>query len=162
MTSVLRGLVLVAMWAGIMVMQFNFDLDMSATRKLKNGLELAAHDAALALNQQELSQGRIVFDQAGAFGNINKSLQDNLQLDGLYKPLPKTFFHNQVKVLHVEYIDDSSGVDFPMNYSNNTFNVLETIHGPAVVIIAETKSPRFFRGDTITVRQAVVFEYFRR
>ncbi|MCM3619742.1 peptidase M23 [Sutcliffiella horikoshii] len=162
MSSLLRGLALVTMWAGIMVMQFNFDLDMSTTRKLKNGLELAVHDAALALNQQELGQGRIVFDQATAFDNINKSLQDNLQLDGLHKPLPNTFFHNQVRVLHVEFIDDYSGVEFPMNYSNSTFNVLETIHGPGIIIIAETESPRFFRGDSMKIRQAVVYEYYRR
>ena len=162
MSSLLRGLALVTMWAGIMVMQFNFDLDMSTTRKLKNGLELAVHDAALALNQQELGQGRIVFDQAAALENINKSLQANLHLDELLKPLPNTFFHNEVKILQVEFIDDSSGVEFPMNFSNSTFNVLETVRGPAVIIVAETESPRFFRGDSMLIRQAVVYEYYRR
>jgi len=159
MGTVLRAFFLCFMWAGIMTMQINFESDASSTRKMKNALELAVHDAALAIDTNRLAQGEFVYDRTQAEANLKKSLQDNLALDSTLAPLSDSFLQSPVQIKLLEYYDDASGALFPFNYNNPTYEILDTIDGPAIVVVLETTGPRHFTGAPMTIRQSVVYEY---
>lgn len=159
MSTSLRSFFLVLIWGGIMVMQFNFDLDMNATRRMKNSLELAVHDAALAIDKTRMAQGEFVFNRTLAEANLKKSLQENLSLNSSLEPLSDSFLKTSVQIKLLEFYDSDSGMAYPFNYSNPTYEILDTIDGPAIVVVLETTGPRYFTGDTMTIRQSVVYEY---
>ncbi|MFE8703926.1 peptidase M23 [Cytobacillus sp. FJAT-54145] len=161
MGTTLRAFFLCLVWAGILTMQLNFDADSTATRRLKDALELATHDAALYLKTDELANGRIVFDQTLATQTLKKSLEMNLSLDTSLTPLSTSFFKDegQIKLLLVEFVDDSNTLAYPTNYFNSTYEIIDTIEGPAIVAVLETTGPRWFGGTKKTIRQAVVYEY---
>jgi hypothetical protein len=159
--TTLRAFFLCFMWAGILAMQFNFEMDTSATRKLKNAMELAVHDAALSLKAEELMNGKIVFNQVVAEQNFRKSLEDNLRLNTSLEPLTDSFFKEPIVLKHLEYVDHSTGTAFPMNYINDKYHILDTLEGPAIVAVLETSGPRYFTGNKNVIRQAVVYQYRR-
>jgi hypothetical protein len=159
MAETLRMVFLVFMWAGMLAMQYNHELDTTSTRKLKDALELAIHDAALEIDKAEMSEGNIVFKQVKAEENFRKSLQENLSLNTSLQPESSSFFQEKVEIKYVEYIDDSNTVTYPFNYFNDKYEIYDTVNGPAIVAVIETKGPRYFAGPTTTIRQAVVYEY---
>lgn len=162
MGTSLRAFFLCFIWASIMAMQLNFDQDTTATRKLKDALELATHDAALvSLQTDSLADGKFIFDQNKAKKVITESLQNNLLLDSSLQPLADTFFHDKIEIKLIDFVDDNhpNVTGYPTNYSNPTYEILDTIDGPAIVVVLETKGPRFFKGDKKTIRQPVVYEY---
>jgi hypothetical protein len=149
------------MWAGILAMQLNFEMDTSATRKLKNAMELAVHDASLSLEPDGLMNGKIVFDQITAEQNFRRSLKDNLRLNTSLEPLADSFFKEPIVLKHLEYVDHSTGNTFPMNYINDKYHILDTLEGPSIVVVLETTGPRYFTGNKNVIRQAVVYQYKR-
>ncbi|MDC3424312.1 peptidase M23 [Aquibacillus sp. 3ASR75-11] len=163
MSESLRAMFLILLFAGIMSMQYNMDADKTATRQVKNALELAVHDAALALDESQLSQGKIVFDQVQAMENLKKSLEDNLELSSgmgyVYTPTADSFYQDDFYLEHIEFVDDSNRT-FPSVYYNPDYAIIDTLNGPSVIAVLSTTSPRYFAGDGITIRRTVVYEYF--
>lgn len=159
MGTTLRAFFLVFIWAGIMAMQYNFDLDNTTTRRVKDALELAVHDASLEIDKVALSEGNIVFNTVQANDNFELSLRENLILDTSLQPQTGSLLQEEVKVVHMEYIDDSNTGAFPFNYVNDQYEIFDTVHGPSIVAVIETLSPRYFDGEPMTIRQAVVYEY---
>lgn len=163
MAQTLKTMFLILIFAGIMAMQFNLDADRTSSRQIKNALELAVHDAALALDESQLSQGRIVFDQVQAFQNFKASLETNLYLQSsvgyLYSPITGSFYQEDIILEHIEYIDDSNST-FPKVYNNPNYDIVDMLNGPSIVAVISTKSPRYFAGEGIVIRKAVVYEYF--
>lgn len=142
-------------------MQLNFELDSTSTRRLKDSLELATHDAALSsLRTDQLAEGKIVFDQVEARRILEESLQENLLLDSSLHPQENSFFQNTIEIKLVDFIDDSLGIpSYPTNYIDDDYQIIESVEGPAIVVVLETTGPRYFIGDTKVIRQAVVYEY---
>jgi hypothetical protein len=144
-------------------MQFNLDSDKTATRVVKNGLEIAVHDAALAVSPSDLSQGRIIFDQNTAIDNLKKSLESNLRLTSgagyVYSPDSDSFFKKDLYIVDLEFIDDSVTTSYPYTYTNPNYDIIEQVNGPSVIAVMTTESPRWFIGNSITIRQAAVYEY---
>lgn len=164
MSETLRVFFLCIMFAGIMTMQLNYEIDKTGTRQLRDALELAVHDASLNLDKTKVTDGYIVFDQPLAEQMLKNSLATNLKLEPItLNPLTDSFFKGQIRIVYLEYIDDESikktGDVFPFNYRNPTYNLLETIYGPSIVAVVETTSKRFNSDTPITLRQAVVYEY---
>jgi len=167
MSTALRGFFFILLFALITVLQWNLDSDKTATRQLKNALELAVHDASLALDETQLSQGYIVFDQAQAELNFRQSLSYNLKLNNDLTPVSGSFYKQPFKIDLLQYFDDktpdpnnpSKTISFPYVYSNAKYDVLEVLNGPCVVAVVETKSPRYFKGTPTLIRQAAVYEY---
>ncbi|MGG1594795.1 peptidase M23 [Terribacillus saccharophilus] len=164
MSHVLRVLFLGAMFAFILSMQYNLEADRTANRQVKNALELAVHDAALALDEAQLAQGNIVFDQVQARDNFNQSLVNNLELKSssnkFFEPEADSYYQDEFVLESIEFLDDSNAT-FPMDYNNNQYNIVERVNGPSIVAVLSTKSPRYFRGEGINIRKAVVYEYFK-
>ncbi|MFC0273788.1 peptidase M23 [Metabacillus herbersteinensis] len=162
MSHTLRTMFFIVIFAGLMSLQYNLDSDRTSTRQIKNALELATHDAALALDESQLSQGRIVFDQERALDNLRDSLNANLKLESaagyLYSPNTNSFYQEDIVLEHIEFVDDSNS-SFPTQYSNLDYDILDTLNGPSVIAVLSTRSPRYFAGSGIIIRKAVVYEY---
>ncbi|MCM3393292.1 peptidase M23 [Cytobacillus oceanisediminis] len=163
MATTLRTILFILLFAFITQIQFNLDADKTATRQLKNTLELAVHDAALAVNPEQLGNGRIVFDQDKAIDNLKSSLEKNLDIESgsgfVYTPNESSFYKNDIFLLHLEFIDDSYPRTYPFTYVNDQFKIMETVDGPSVIAVISTESPRWFVGDSSFIRQAAVYEY---
>lgn len=163
MATTLRTILFVLLFAFIIQIQFNLDADKTATRQLKNSLEIAIHDGGLALSSEALSEGKIIFDQEKAKKYIKQSLTDNLRLsstDGfIYKPKENSFFKNNVKIEALEFIDDSVPRVYPFVYQNPSYKIIEKVDGPCIIAIITTESPRWFDGKATSIRQAAVYEY---
>ncbi len=167
MGSTIKGIFLILIFALVSVIQWNLDSDKTATRQIKNTLELAVHDASLALDESQLSQGYIVFDQVQARTNFEESLKYHLKLDNNLIPISNSFYQHEIKIKHLEYIDDRTVdpsnppqlVSFPYVYQNSKYDIVDVLDGPSVIAVLETRSPRYFAGNSITIRQAAVYEY---
>jgi len=172
-SEAIRGFFLVLIFALIMTMQFNLDSDRTTTRQLKNSLELAIHDASLAIDENQMSQGYIVFDQVQAKQNFDESFLYHLNLqkvnDTIYQPSSNSFYQNSFEIKLLHYIDDRTPdpnnpgeyITFPFTYTNATYDIVDVLNGPSIVAVVETVSPRYFRGSGNTIRQASVYEYLR-
>ncbi|WP_078557025.1 peptidase M23 [Bacillus alkalicellulosilyticus] len=163
MSHTLQTMFLILVFAGIMFMQFNLDSDRTANRQIKNALELAVHDAALALDESHLISGQIVFDQGRAMDNFKTSLETSLRVEAsgegfIYSPLEESRYQNEMYIEHIEFFDDSNSL-FPFSYNNPDYNIIETLQGPGVVAVLTTVSPRYFRGNGMIIRKTVVYEY---
>ncbi|MBU8908052.1 peptidase M23 [Desertibacillus haloalkaliphilus] len=177
MSSALQSFFLVALFAGIMTLQWNIETDMTSTRYLKNYGEIAVHDAALLIDQKEMSNGYLVFykENGNHLGEeyLHESLKYHLRLDDNLVPEENSFFQHEVKIAHLQFIDDKTSdsvcnqtnadgyVRFPCTYDAPEFDFKQTLRGPSVVLILETEGPRYFRGESIMIRQAAVYEYLR-
>ncbi|MDE3840989.1 peptidase M23 (plasmid) [Bacillus methanolicus] len=162
MATTLRTALFILLFAFIIQMQFNIDADKTATRQIKNALELGVHDAALAVDHNAIADGKVIFDQSAAIDKLKESLELNLDLKSqagfVYTPNESSFFKNELYIVHLEFVDDSNAT-FPMVYSNPDYEILERINGPSVIAVMTTESPRWFKGNTTYIRQAAVYEY---
>ncbi|MEK3992664.1 peptidase M23 [Robertmurraya sp. FSL R5-0851] len=165
MATTLRTILFILLFAFITQMQINLDSDKTATRQIKNALELAVHDAALAISPIDMANGRIVFNQDLAIYNLSESLKSNLHLDTgagyVYTPTSNSFFKNDLYISHLEFIDDTVTRTYPYTYINNDYDIMETVNGPSVIAVLTTESPRWFKGGTTYIRQAAVYEYIK-
>lgn len=165
MSQTLKASLLVVLFAFITQIQFNLDADKTATRQMKNALELAVHDAGLAIDPTELSLGRVVFNESVAIDNLQRSLEENLRLKSsggyVYTPEEDSFYQNEVYLVHLEFIDDRLTTTYPYVYENPTYELLEIVNGPSVIAVLTTESPRWFKGNQTFIRQPAVYEYKR-
>lgn len=167
MSSAFRTFFLVLLFALITSMQYNMDSDSTATRQLRNAMEIGVHDASLALDESQLANGYIVFDQVQATAHFKKALETQLKLSPDLKPLPNTYYQHPFKIKQLLFFDDKTPdpnnpgktITFPYVYQNAQYNVLEVLDGPSVLAVVQTTSPRYFNGRGQLIRQASVYEY---
>ncbi|MEC3018336.1 peptidase M23 [Bacillus cereus] len=158
MSEALKTMFLMMLFGFILMLQYNIDADRTSTRQLKNTLELALHDASLSLDETQLSRGKIVFDQGKADEKLKESLSYHLGLTKGLIPVKNSFYQHPFQIKSIEYIDEKKN-KFPMDYKNPKYNIVNRLNGPAIIAVIETKSPRYFRGEGITITQAAVYEY---
>lgn len=164
MGDTIRTIFLIVAFSILMSFQTNMSADIRTTHQLKNGAEIAVHDAMLAYNKEELSKGKVVFNQAYAKKYLVDSLNANLKLTGtatsatLY-PKKDSFFTQPVKILKVVFVDESNTKSFPYTYKDPEYDVTQILKRPGIVAILETKAPRYFKGEDTIVRQATSFEF---
>lgn len=163
MSETLKTMFLMLLFAGIIAMQYNGDADRTSNRQIKNALELAVHDAALAIDSTQLSQGLIVFDKVEAKNNLKTSIEQSLRVSSpmgiIYTPDKNSFFQEDIMIEHLEFIDDSNTSNFPMIYTNAKYDIVEIMNGPGIIAVISTRSPRYFVGNKSIIRKAVVYEY---
>jgi len=173
MGTALRTILLVLLFAIITQIQFNLDADKTATRQMKNALEIATHDAALAVDPISFSNGKIIFQNGetvngnllpnNALENFKKSIESNLNVSSsggyLYTPTSNSFFKNNLSLVELIYLDDRVDRTYPFTYSHPEYDFTQNIDGPSVIAIMITESPRWFVGGTTVIRQAAVYEY---
>lgn len=165
MATTLRTILFILMFALITQMQFNLDADKTATRQIKNALELAVHDASLTISPSEMGLGNVVFDQNRAIENLRLSLESSLKIQSsggfVYTPNSNSLFKQELYISHLEFIDDSITTNYPYTYVNDDYEIMETVDGPSIIAVMTTESPRWFLGGTTYIRQAAVYEYIK-
>jgi hypothetical protein len=165
MAITLRTSLFILLFGLIVQLQFNLDADKTATRQIKNALELAVHDAGLSADPTALSSGQVIFQQSLALDNLQKSLEANLKISStagyVYTPKEDSFFKNDLYLVHLEFIDDSINTTYPYIYTNPDYDLLEVLNGPSIIAVMTTESPRWFKGNQTFIRQPAVYEYKR-
>lgn len=144
------------------IFQLNLQTDSEAHYKLKETIELAAHDAALQVIPTELQKGMIVFDEIKALEYFKDSMIYHLRLrDGgmVLHPEDHSFYQDPIHIVHMQFIDHSNTTSYPFLFQDPTYGVTEIVRGPAVYFVVETKTPRILRGAKKDIRKAVIYEY---
>ncbi|WP_432806060.1 hypothetical protein [Mycobacterium sp. Z3061] len=163
METTLKTVLFILLFAFIIQMQYNLDADKTATRQLKSGIELAVHDAAMAVNPEKIAEGKIVFDENQAINNLKASLEANLNVRSnggyVYTPNKTSFYKNDLYIVDLVFLDDRLGKPYPFTYEDPTYNIIEQINGPSIIAVITTESPRWFNGRKTFIRQAAVYEY---
>ncbi|WP_163537303.1 peptidase M23 [Gracilibacillus sp. YIM 98692] len=167
MSEALRTIFLVMLFVGIMTIQMNMDADKTTARQLKNILELATHDAALALDESQLSEGRIVFDQVQAKEYLKESITHNMKVDNvlgdqeIYQPADDSYYHDSLYITDMIFLDDLNISSFPYHYTNASYGIDTIINGPTIFVVGSIQSPRYFAGNGVLIEKTVMYEYFQ-
>lgn len=80
MEVVLRMVFIVFIAVSGMVMNHDLQTKAQTLHYLKEDLEIAAHDAALEIVEEELASGKIIFDQSKAMTTFRNSFEKNSRL----------------------------------------------------------------------------------
>lgn len=155
-------LTIVVFFVSIFFQAFQFDNQTTslAAIRLKNGLELALHDATMAVIEEEYANGYVVFDQPESEKLFRRTLVANLQLDEKLVPLDGTLFTTSMKY-ELYYADDRiTGGVYPYHYVDAFNNIDEWVYGPSIIGRITTANPlrRAILPETNLVRTAV-YEY---
>ena len=142
-------LIILASSFQLWVMDVKYDLMDSAYRHVQFALDHAAHDAALNVDKELLSEGLIQFVEPVAEATLTETLQRNLPIDSQLRPIGTTFLEESMIIKNIVYIDDdyidiTSGglVSFPFNWSVPLLEgppVTRAIFGPSVALIVDVK-----------------------
>jgi hypothetical protein len=108
---------------------------------LKDANNIAVHDAAQAINELELSRGRLLIDPEEAYDIYRESLEKNLGLNDDLTPAAGSRLHNGIRILEFTVLDEASGIHFPLLYEDSTYGITQYIQGPSVVAVIETEHP---------------------
>lgn len=120
-----------------------------AYRTLQYALEHAAHDGALEVNNESLANGEIEFIEDLAEETIKGTLQKNLPIDSLLRPVSTTFIEKPLVIKDIFYIDSdfidletALPVQFPFIWKYTLPNGDEferAIFGPSVALVVNAK-----------------------
>ncbi|MCK6259410.1 hypothetical protein LCY76_22825 [Fictibacillus sp. KIGAM418] len=130
---------------------------------MKNNLEFALHDSSLNIDVNKfLETGKVYFNKTAAASQFDSSLKYNFKLKDSkkqvdYDPQQGNFFKHPMKVLMIDYVDDS--VPYPRIYTNAIYGINQTLYGPSALALIETKSSLPFIGKERTIRRFAVYEY---
>lgn len=171
MSDTVKFLFLTFLFVLITSLQYNVDSNKTASRTLKYAIENATHDASLALNEQQLAQGKLILDPIKARQNFDASLASGLKATksgtSTFVPTSSSFFNTNIKVVYFKIFDESN-TTFPYTLNGIignelgtglTFDLVDTLNNVSVVAIIETTSPKPFSTTTTTIRQWSVYEY---
>lgn len=137
-----------------------------AYRTVQYSIEHAVHDAALHVDLEALSEGRIVFLQPIAEEKILDSLQMNLDLNDQLRPNSLTLIDGPVTVDEIIYFDETyidpktaAPISFPYRWSYVipvTGEVEERIiFGPSVGLVIDVK----VKGEERFIKKLAIQEY---
>lgn len=120
-------------------MLLNFDLSTKAQtlHYLKEDLEIAAHDAALEIDDDELATGKIVFDQSEAMTSFRNSLERNSHLDS-----------TDYEIVEINFFDHSTVESFPYEFTSDDVGFSDVIESPTVIAFVETKRNAYFTNNS--------------
>ncbi|MCL4419644.1 hypothetical protein M1146_06140 [Patescibacteria group bacterium] len=154
---ILMMVIYITLWLG----QIDTTISEVAQSRLQKGLIRATHDAALQTQQDQMGNGLIIFNQVRALEVFKNSLADNMALlPETLDPKSSTLFKQRATIEYMEYIDDSTGHNFPFLYENPTYNITKMVYGPAIVAVVSIQRPKIYAYSLdFTMRKAVVYEY---
>lgn len=114
-------------------------ININADLRVKDAIDLATHDASLQVDQVQLKNGNIVFDQTRVDAVFRQSFSKNLYLDAGFNPLGNNILKQPIILKFLIGVD--SGV-FPMDYATPVPNVpIVHLYKPSVITIVEYKLP---------------------
>ena len=148
MNKIILMIFVVAFAISGMVMNLKLTSFSNSGKYLKEDLEIAVHNAALAIDQIELSNGVLVFDQKKARELFDSSFQKNTG-----------FKKSDYKVIEFKAFDESNS-KLPLKYEASTVNFKDTFNNPTVVAVVEVKAEAYLGANQdATVRKAASYTY---
>jgi Peptidase family M23 len=134
MNKIILTIFLVLFTVFSLIIQVNLSTHGRTTKYLKEDLEIAVHDASLALDEEYLSEGYFVFDEEKALGNFKDSFERNTGLtEGDYSiTLFKVF--------------DQMNTTFPYEFKDSKTGFSDIILYPTVLAIVQTSVSKYFFG----------------
>lgn len=115
-----------------MVLSTNLSILARSMQYLKEDLEIAVHDASLQIDTEELSNGRIKFDEVRAL----KTFKESFELNSGIRP-------DEYEILDFKVFDHSNAT-FPVFYSSNVADFQDTFLYPTVLAIVKTTTDKYF------------------
>lgn len=104
---------------------------------LKEDLEIATHDAALEIDQTELSNGRIVFVPDRAESTFRNSFEKNSRLSS-----------SDYEIVDIQFFDESTVSNFPQSFNSSHANFSTQILGPTVLAFVKVKRDAYFSNNS--------------
>jgi hypothetical protein len=149
MSEMLRVIILVAVVVSSLTVSMNISTLARSTKYLKEDIELAIHDASLAVDQDSLSDGIIKFNEEEALKNFKDSLKSNSGLG-----------EDDYQILDFRVFDHSNST-FPVEYKPPTIVFEDIFHEPTVIAIIETTTKKYFLGNSKerTIRRVASYSY---
>jgi hypothetical protein len=136
-----------------------------AYRTVQYGLEHAVHDATLMTDKEDLAKGEIKFIETMAEDALRASLQRNMPVDSLLRPISSTFLESPLIINELIYIDHDyispdtmAMVQFPFmfKYTLPSGKVFErAIFGPSIVLVMDVN----VKGSDGYIPKLVIQEY---
>ncbi|MEK6190601.1 MAG: M23 family metallopeptidase [Carnobacterium alterfunditum] len=136
MENLLRAIFIAFIAVFGLVLNANLSSHAQTLHYFKEDLEVAVHDAALELNETELSRGNLVFDQEKARETLLESFGEISKLE------PTSY-----ELIDIVFIDDSNSV-FPVRHNNGTVNFTDTFEEATIVAVVKGKSNAYFADDS--------------
>lgn len=136
MSEIIRVLFIVLLSVSSLVMSMNISVFARSTKFLKEDIEIAVHDASLAIDEIALSNGQIVFNETKAKDNFIASFESNTG-----------FSSNDYKILDFKVFDQTNST-FPVKYEPVNINFEDTFSEPTVFAIVETTTKKYFFGNS--------------
>lgn len=148
MSENVRVIFLVSIMVLLFIAQINTSAHARSLKYLKEDLEAAVHDASLAVDEDQLSNGVLVFDQDKALANFKESLTKNTTLteEDYSVELFQTF--------------DNTDTTFPHTFTDETTGLTEEILYPTVLVVIETETGKYFGGsDQRKIERVASYSY---
>lgn len=120
----------------VLLMTISLSTKANTTQFLKEDLEVAVHNAALKLDDEQLAQGRIVFDEIEALNTFKKSFEKNSKLTT-----------SDYKIKEFVLLDQSN-TTFPYDYESTTTGFRDRFNSPSIIAIVETKSDSYYSNSS--------------
>lgn len=164
MGATLRMIFLCAFFVAIISLQVNLEAKSTASRYLKNSLEIATHDGGLGVYEDKLANGIIDFNEVQSEGYILDSLRYHLNMtQGTTRyqlmPTDDSFFQEPIEIKFIDFLDDSL-YTFPTSYTNVAYGIDIPILDPSIVVLIEGKAPTLLGSTSNTmVSRLVIYEY---
>lgn len=153
-----------SLFAMTLSLQVNVDGDTKALDRLQRANEFAVHDAAIPLDIENFSEGKFIFDQVKGTQNYIDSIGNSLNATwngSEFIPNEDSFFQEPIELLYLEFVDSThpSCSSFPCNFDVPIVEETESLAGPSVLAIVQSKSPRYFVGEPAPIRKLSIYEY---
>lgn len=153
-----------ALFAMIMNLQVNMDGDLKTMNRIKTANDFAVHDGAIPLDLSNISQGIYLFDKDKGRQNFNASIEYALDVKwngAEFVPNETSSLQHTIQIKYLEFVDSSNTAcpSFPCSYNIPVINKSENLSGPSVIAILETKTPRYFSGESQQITRLSIYEY---
>ncbi|WP_336775409.1 hypothetical protein [Paenibacillus sp. MMO-58] len=110
--------------------------------ELKEGMDLATHDAALQVNKVQREMGDIQFVREDAERALLASMERTFKLDDQLQPLTSSVWKSKFEVVSLQYVETGS---FPQNYNSGPpYYYIDLLRGPSVIAIVKVEHPRYY------------------
>lgn len=148
MEHLIKVLFLVAIVLSSLILNMNLSTHARATKYLKEDVELAVHDAAIELDEDELADGKVVFDVEEAKKRFRNSLEENTGMSS-----------DEYKILDFKVYDDSNA-SFPVDYEPDNLVFKDQFPSQTIVAAIETTTQKyFFSSKEETIRRIASYSY---
>jgi hypothetical protein len=147
MKYIVITLMLGVLWAFINVYQVELELYDTGLERVEYALEHAVHDVGLNVDKSALTQGKVLYLEAGADDILVDTLRKNISINTNMEPEDSVLIKDKFTILDRQFIDHDyinpltgTIITFPFEYkySDGTNEFNRIIFGPSVVYIVET------------------------